>query len=158
MIICIEFIDNGHLPIITVLDFPWILVSGPTLRGPIISIFLVLVQYGPKLRWYEVSGTHFVCWYVFLTQISMSVLVYFSQNAIGRPGNCPYDSNQSPIRPSWLGHFLLWKFLFFRSDWNRVRTNLPIYFEILTLNFEPLHGMAYIKRKHAICRTQKHAN
>ena len=39
MIIFIEFIDNDHLPIITVLDFTWILVSGPTWRGPIISIF-----------------------------------------------------------------------------------------------------------------------
>ena len=40
MIISIEFIDNGHLPIITVIDFPWILVSGPTWRGPVISFFL----------------------------------------------------------------------------------------------------------------------
>ena len=39
MIKFIEFIDNSHLPIIPVLDFPWILVSGPTWRGPIISFF-----------------------------------------------------------------------------------------------------------------------
>ena len=45
----------------------------------------------------------------------------------------------------------------FRVTWpgNRVRRNLPIDFEILILNFEPLYGLLYIKRKHVICRTQK---
>ena len=54
---------------------------------------------------------------------------------------------------------LLFHFFRFRVTWpgNRVRRNLPIDFEILIQNFEPLYGMLYIKRKHVICRTQKHA-
>ena len=46
----------------------------------------------------------------------------------------------------------------FRVTWpgNRVRKNLPIDSEILILNFEPLYGLLYIKRKLVICRTQKY--
>ena len=52
---------------------------------------------------------------------------------------------------------LLFPFFRFRVTWpgNRIRRNLPIDFEILILNFEPLYGLLYIKRKHVICRTQK---
>ena len=56
-------------------------------------------------------------------------------------------------------HSVTFSFFCFRVTWpgNRVRKNLPIDFEILILNFEPPYGFRYIKRKHVICRTQKHA-
>ena len=54
---------------------------------------------------------------------------------------------------------ILFSFFHFRVTWpgNRVRGNLPIDFEIMILNFERLYGLSYIKRKHVICRFQKHA-
>ena len=52
---------------------------------------------------------------------------------------------------------LFFSFFRFRVTWpgSRVRRNLPIDFEFLVLNFEPLYGLLYIKRKHVICRIQK---
>ena len=54
---------------------------------------------------------------------------------------------------------LFFPFFRFRVTWpgNRVRRNLPIDFEILILNFEPIYGLLYIKRKHVICRIQKNS-
>ena len=41
--------------------------------------------------------------------------------------------------------------------WNILYPRIQRGFEILILNFELLYGLLYIKRKHVICRTQKHA-
>ena len=56
-------------------------------------------------------------------------------------------------------HHLIASFFRFWVTWpeNRVRKNLPIDFEVIVVNYDPLYGVLYIKRKLMSSGTQKHS-
>ena len=99
----------------------------------------------------------------------------FSQNLIGRSGNFPYDQigknidfSSTCIKTSRffaqlilnnVMHHLIASFFRFWVTWpeNRVRKNLPIDFEVIVVNYDPLYGVLYIKRKLMSSGTQKHS-